>query len=297
MANLTALLVARAKADPDAWADGNKPGLCVLAPAVSHYCISRSASIMGMGSRSIREVPVTDLEIMTAESLRATHRQAVEEGQQIMAVVANACATATGLYDPLDEIGQYCNEQGLWFHVDGAHGASALLSEAHSDKMKGIHRADSMIWDAHKMLRTSALCAAVLVKDYKNLHATFRQKGSYLFFDKEQKGFDLLNHTIECTKAALGTKLYLVLAAEGEQAIGDYVDYTYDLTAAFYKLIQSRNHFESNYHPESNILCFRYTKGNSDALQLSIRDKLTQYGDYYITTCLLYTSPSPRDRG
>ena len=289
LANLTALLAARAKANPEAWTEGNDPRLCILAPAVSHYCISRSASIMGMGSKSIKHVPVDALEVMRVEQVRKAHKEAIAEGKQIMALVANACATATGLYDPLDEIGHYCNEQGLWFHVDGAHGTSALLSEKHTDKMKGIARADSMIWDAHKMLRTSALCAAVLVKDYKKLHATFRQEGSYLFFDKDQIGFDLLSHTIECTKAPLGTKLFLVLAAEGEKALGEYVDYTYALASKFYDLIKARPLFDCDYQPQSNILCFRYNGGDADSdnLQLEIRNKLTQQGNFYITTSLV----------
>ena len=73
-----------------------------------------------------------------------------------MALVAAACATSTGLHDDLDAIGAFCRERGIWFHVDAAHGAAGLLSPRHAPMLRGIAAADSIIWDAHKMLRTSA---------------------------------------------------------------------------------------------------------------------------------------------
>ena len=202
-----------------------------------------------------------------------------------MAVIANACATSTGLYDPLDEIGQFCNENALWFHVDGAHGASALLSDNQKTLMKGHQRADSLIWDTHKMLRTSTLCAAVLYKDARNLTNTFQQKGSYIFHDKEKLGFDLMPNSIECTKSGMGTKLFWVLAAEGEKGISEYIDRQYDITKIFHEIISQDLDFECPYFPESNIICFRYTSGpDSNDFQLRIRNEIVKSGEYYITS-------------
>ena len=62
-----------------------------------------------------------------------------------MAVIANACATATGLHDPLRGIGAACRDAGVWFHVDACHGASALLSARYSRLLDGIELADSVV--------------------------------------------------------------------------------------------------------------------------------------------------------
>jgi len=51
------------------------------------------------------------------------------------------------LYDPLAEIGAFCRENQLWFHVDSAHGAAALLSARHRHLLSGLESADSCIWD------------------------------------------------------------------------------------------------------------------------------------------------------
>lgn len=285
LANLTAMLAARAHAAPDAWTEGNPSNLAVLCPAVSHYSVSRAISMMGMGRNAVIPIQVNDLEVLRPEALIPAFAKAHNEGKKIMAVVANGCATATGLYDPIDEVGHFCNENNLWFHLDGAHGAAALISDKEKHLLKGAERADSMIWDTHKFLRTTTICAAVLFKDEKKQHATFQQKGSYLFHKKDQPGFDLLPHTVECTKTELGTKLFWVLAAEGEASLVQFVDNQSDMTRRFYKIINETPDFYCPYFPESNILCFQYTKyGTDNDFQLNLRNELIKNGNFYITS-------------
>ena len=204
-------------------------------------------------------------------------------GLRPMALVAAACATSTGLHDDLDAIGAFCRERGIWFHVDAAHGASALLSPAHRGLLRGIEQADSVVWDAHKMLRTASLCAAVLVRDAVRLDAAFQQKASYLIYeDAEAAGPDLLGRQVECTKAPLGLKLFLNLAFRGERGLGDYVAARYDRTLRFWELISAREGFECLARPESNILCFRY--GSDDQLQVELRERLLAEGRFHLSS-------------
>jgi len=219
LANLTALLAARAAYFPDSWENGIADNLGVIVPAASHYSMARAISISGMGGQALCPAPVDELNVLRPEKLQQTFDQAIDQGREVFMVVANACATATGLYDPIDEIADFCENNKLWLHIDGAHGASALLSDNTSGLLKGISRADSVIWDAHKMLRTSALCAGVLFRQQKHLAQTFSQEEDYIAFGNTEYGFDAGPFTIECTKAHLGTKLFWVLAMEGGKAI------------------------------------------------------------------------------
>jgi len=288
MANLTALSAARSRIAPEAWTDGTPADLVVLAPSVSHYSVARAISIMGMGSKSVVPVAVDANEVMITADLERAYAQALSEGKRVMCVIGNACATSTGLYDPLEEIADFCEKYDLWFHVDGAHGASALLSDSEKHWMRGASRADSMIWDTHKMMRTSTLAAAVLFKNSASLERNFQQKGDYIFHEKEALGFDLIPYTIECTKAGLATKLFWVLAAEGEQGLGDYVRNQYELTREIHALINAHTHFNCPYTPQANILCFQYIKyGTDNDFQLAIRNELTMEGDFYITSSVV----------
>jgi L-2,4-diaminobutyrate decarboxylase len=283
LANLTALLAARAAAAPSAWADGVEGGMAVLAPPSAHYSVKRSVAMLGLGERAVIPLEVDDLERIVPGRLGEGVERAEAAGLRPMALVAAAGATSTGLHDDLDAIGRFCGERGIWFHADAAHGASALLSPAHRGLLRGIEHADSVVWDAHKMLRTSSLCAAILVRDLRRLDAAFQQSASYLIYeDAVAAGPDLLGRQVECTKAPLGLKVFMNLAWRGERGLGDYVAAQYEKTLRFWELISAREGFECLCRPESNILCFRY--GRDDALQVELRERLLAEGHFHLSS-------------
>jgi L-2,4-diaminobutyrate decarboxylase len=283
LANLTALLAARASVAPGAWRGGVRDDLALLAPPSAHYSIRRAAAILGLGEDAVIELEVDELERIRPDRLPAALAHCQDAGRRPMALVAVACATSTGLHDDLRELGSFCAERGVWLHVDAAHGGSALLSERHRHLLDGIERADSVIWDAHKMLRTSGLCAAVLVRRGSHLPAAFRQSGEYLFYEQESVGFDLLDRALETTKTTLGLKLFLSLAWAGERGLGDYVASRYDMAHRFYDALSREPDLVFPYAPESNIVCFRVGDGD----QLAIRDRLLADGRFHIGSTML----------
>jgi len=287
LANLTAVLAARARAFPSAWQEGTPSNLAVIAPAATHYSLARAVSIAGLGQNALCYAPVNELDVLQPEKLEETYRQAVDAGKTVFMVSANACTTATGLYDPIDEVAEFCEAHNLWLHVDGAHGGSVLLSDKERHLMKGISRADSLTWDAHKMMRTSALCAAILFKDQKSMLGTFHQDASYIFYGDDQIGFDVGPYAVECTKSALGAKLFWVLAMDGEQGLAAFVEKQYADTRAFYELINAQPDFTCPYKPEANILCFKYDGVDGNDAQLALREKLLARGNFYITTAVV----------
>ena len=281
LANLTALAAARAAVAPDAWEEGCPGDLVVLASATSHYSVARSVALLGLGARALVPVAADDLDRMRADALGSVLDGVRAAGQRVMAVVVNACATGTGLYDPVAETAEFCREHGLWLHVDGCHGASALLSQRLRGLLAGIEHADSVVWDAHKMLRTSNLCTAVLCRDAKRLEGAFRQRATYLIRGESTPGINQVKRSIECTKTGLGLKLFLTLACVGEDGLARHVEHLVARTLSFHALISARHGFHCPYVPESNILCFRY--GDDDEQQDRIRSALIADGRYYIT--------------
>jgi L-2,4-diaminobutyrate decarboxylase len=281
LANLTGLLAARAALVPEAWQKGTDRDLVVVAPASAHYSLARSVATMGMGTEALVEVPSDGLGRIVPEKLPEALRTLTDSGKRVMAVCANACATATGLYDPLQEVGTICREHELWFHVDGAHGASALLHPKESARLSGVALADSLAWDAHKLLQTSALCAAVLFRDGRRLTGTFQQNAAYVTEGTREVGHDFIGHQFECTKSPLGLKLFLVLAMVGEEGLAANVGSLWENTRMIHDQIVARPGFEVLCVPESNILCFRHV--GDDGLQTRIRQQLMRDGDFLLS--------------
>lgn len=282
IANLTALIAARSRIAPKVWEEGNPGDLALLASPQCHYSISRAAGILGIGQRSIYALEVDDRGVILPDRLPSTYERLKNDGKKAIALVANACCTSIGLYDPLKEIGNFCREHDLWFHIDGAHGASALLSDRLKTYLDGAYLADSLVWDMHKMLRTPMLCTALLVRNVNTLDQAFQQEASYIFHEKEQPGIDFIHRTIECTKPGIGLRFFMVLAALGEQGLASYVERQFDLAIEAYDYMKRLPGFDCPVSPQANILCFRVQ--GSDEHQLAIRDELIAKGCFYLST-------------
>jgi L-2,4-diaminobutyrate decarboxylase len=133
------------------------------------------------------------------------------------------------------------------------------------------------------MMRTPALAAAVLLRDERRLEAAFRQKAAYLIYeDAEEESPSLLERQVECTKAALGMRIFMNLAFRGEDGIGGYVGEQYDKAVRFHDLIAARPGFECLSRPESNILCFRY--GRDPEQQVRLRERLLAEKRFHLSS-------------
>jgi L-2,4-diaminobutyrate decarboxylase len=181
-------------------------------------------------------------------------------------------------------MGEFCREKGVWFHIDGAHGASALFSEKYRSLTEGIELASSLVWDMHKMLFAPSLVTAVLFRHREDNYSAFSQEASYLFARRpEEAGFDIALRTLECTKRTMGIKLWLALRVHGAKTIGQLVTKTFDLAREFAVLLKAQPDFELATEPASNILCFRHVTAalkaldnaseKLDAYQLQLRQK------------------------
>src|SRR5947208_708139 len=82
-------------------------------------------------------------------------------------------ASLVWAFDPLEKIADVCTKHGVWLHVDAAHGGAALLSTRHRHLVAGLERADSLTWDAHKMLFVPALCAFLFYKNKRHSYDAF----------------------------------------------------------------------------------------------------------------------------
>src|SRR5690606_211157 len=143
MANMVGFLAARAAAGgqevrtagvntPDA------PRLRAYASAETHTWIQKAADIAGIGTDSIRWIPVDAAQRMDVDALRIAVARDVTAGDRPMVVVGTSGSVSTGAVDPLFELSAFCRENGIWFHVDGAYGAFASIAPGTPHELAGV---------------------------------------------------------------------------------------------------------------------------------------------------------------
>ncbi len=290
LGNLTALLAMRqAHAGFDTWKVGTHggPPLAVIASSEAHYSIARTLAIMGWGEGGVVAAQVDADHRMTAAAVRAALHTARNAGRRVIGIIAAAGSTATGSFDPLPELAELAAREQLWLHVDAAHGGGCALSATHRAKLAGIEHADSVVWDAHKLLMMPALVTAVLFKRESHAYEAFAQRASYLFAEEraETHWWDLGTRTLECTKRAMAIELWTQLRTHGEQLFGDIIDRQVELTRSFAAKLAAAPDFELALDPELNIICYRHVPPgvtDLDAHNRALRQRVVEDGTFYI---------------
>lgn len=298
-ANFTAMLAARNAAVPGALEDGigADPPLVVYGEH-AHYAVTRAIGQLGMGGRcgisisSRNHRMNVDLLVNALDRIR-------EEGKRIMAVVATAGTTATGSFDDLETIGAICSERGLWLHIDGAHGASALLSSRPPRALRGLSHSRSLAWDPHKMMLLPLAAGMVLVRDEGDLERAFAQQAPYLFHGgKSTRILDQGIRSFQCSRRADVLKLWFVMQRFGSAGLGRLYDHLCNTARLLYEAIEERDDFENIHEPESNILCFRFLgsiapeeRARIDELNRTLRPLYNREGSGWITATMLEGRP------
>ena len=208
-------------------------------------------------------------------------------------VAAAGLRRRPGAFDPLDELAEVAAHEQLWLHVDAAHGGGVALSLGNRHKLAGIERADSIVWDAHKLMMMPALVTAVLFKERGHADEAFAQQASYLFLGEpipEERWFDLGTRTLECTKRMMAIEVWSALRVRGEEFFGEVVDRLIVLAATLAGKLEQAADFELALYPELNIVCATATappawswgRRPRRAQSRTLRQRVVEDGRFYI---------------
>jgi len=297
LANLTALLTARNVCLGESWEQGlsgKKPAPVLVAHADSHYSVTRSAGILGLGTDQVVPVPLDGQRRMDVDQLERILDELGRREVPIVAVCAAACATPIGAFDQLEAISDVCQRHQVWLHVDAAHGGAACMSAKHRHLVAGLQRADSVVCDAHKMLFMPALCALVFYRDQSHRFAAFHQEAPYLFdpLARELAEYDSGLANLECTKRAAALGLWGIWSIFGSQLFEALVDSTFDLGQQFFQLLETEDDFQPYARPQCNIVAFRYLPAKLQEMpsqqisdfQLRLRQAVVRSGEFYLVS-------------
>ncbi len=234
--------------------------MTLYASAEVHDVNHRAADMLGLGTQALRTIPVDDHLRMRTARLRKAIAEDRAQGFIPVAVVGTAGTVATGAIDPLEEIADVCAEERLWFHVDGAYGGVAALTDALRPLFAGIERADSVALDPHKWLYTPHSGGAIVVRDLSRLEQAFSLHPTYTREDKSvtHTGLDFYTLSPQFSRGFHALKIWVSLLAHGWRAYSARIAQDVRLARYLWERAQEEAELEPIGTATLSIACFRY---------------------------------------
>jgi glutamate/tyrosine decarboxylase-like PLP-dependent enzyme len=203
-------------------------------------------------------------------------------------VAASAGTVNTGALDPFNEIADVCQEEGLWFHVDGAYGAIAILADTIRPLYAGIERADSLGMDTHKWMYIPVECGCAIVRDRQAMRDTFSVVPPYLRDDRSLPWFSEFGP--QQTRAFRALKLWLAIKQIGVEGYKALISRDIALAQRLREKIRARKVFELCSDGPLSATCFRYAPSGIEDLETlnrAVLETVQQRGVVYLTSSQL----------
>ena len=223
---------------------------------VSDQAHSSVKSVLNITGMDPIIVPTLDGRL-TIDALRA--RLADEDAlDDVAAIVATAGTTNAGIIDDLAAAAKVAEEQGWWFHVDGAYGGAGMLVPELRARYTGIERADSLVMDPHKWWFAPYDSAALIYREPRLAKAVHTQDASYLdVIHEDDTDFNPSDLAFHLTRRARGMALWFSLAVNGIAAYRDAVRHAIDLAAYAADRIAHDPELHLVRDPDLSVVLFR----------------------------------------
>jgi glutamate/tyrosine decarboxylase-like PLP-dependent enzyme len=307
-ANMTALACAR-----ETLLGAMSDGVVAYVSDQAHSSMARAARMLGFRPDQLRVLPTDERFRMRPDALVAAMDNDLAAGRRPLFVGASAGSTNTGAIDPLPELARICRERGAWFHVDGAYGGFAALTERGGRWLAGIEQADSVTLDPHKWLYQPYECGCLLVREGHLLREAFEITPDYLK-DAEvvEAEVNFADRGVQLSRMCRALKLWVSLEYFGVGAFREAIDNSLDLARLAQARIEASDELELLVPPALGVVCFRRRFGGVDdedelaRLNAGLVDGLAESGEglisstrlrgrYALRMCVLNHSSTARD--
>jgi aromatic-L-amino-acid decarboxylase len=285
MANLISVLVARTAAlgvrvRHQGLAASDKR-LIAYTSAGAHGCVAQAMDLAGLGIDALRVIPMNTAFEMDFKALKLAIIADRKSGLTPFFIAATAGTVDVGAIDDLEAIAELAQQEQLWFHVDGAYGALAILAPDIAPRLAGIQRADSIAFDFHKWGQVPYDAGFILIRDGSLHHDTFAAPSAYL--RRESRGMAAgspwpCDFGPDLSRGFRALKTWFTIKVYGTDNMGAVISTTCKLAQYLKTRIENNPHLELLAPVSLNIVCFRFRCKNADRVNADIVADLQESG-------------------
>jgi aromatic-L-amino-acid decarboxylase len=288
MANLTALAIARETKLRNRIANA-----VVYCSDQTHSSVDRGLRVLGFKPAQIRKLPSDEGLRLAMPKLRSAMIADRATGKNPFCVVANVGTTNTGAVDPLPALADFCRDEGLWLHADGAYGAAAVLCDEKHSLLEGLERVDSLVFDPHKWLFQPHEMGCVLVSDGRRMRETFRMVREYTKdVERSEEEVNLQDCGIQMTRGFRALKLWMSLKVFGLDAFREGIARGIALAGLAEEALRTLPDWEIVTPAQLGVLTFRYvpvswSAAEADTLNLRLVQEMIEDGFAMVSSTVL----------
>ena len=290
-ANITGLTTARDAMVPELLQDGppSTRGVpCVVyASHEVHNSVDKAIGMMGLGRRNLRRIETDDEYRIVPAALERAIAEDRAAGRRPICIIGTAGTVNTGATDDLEALARIARRERLWLHVDGAFGASLIVSSKLRHRLTGIEHADSIAFDFHKWFYVPYDVGCVLVRDARHLRDSFSPPANYLAgLDRGIVGGDAVSYGslgADLSRRFRALKVWMSFKEHGADRYGEQIEQNVAQAAYLAALVDREPELELAAPVPLNVVCFRYVGGrdagrDEDAVNRELLMRLQESG-------------------
>jgi tetratricopeptide (TPR) repeat protein len=205
-------------------------------------------------------------------------------------IVGTAGTVDIGATDDLTALARVAQKHNVWFHIDGAYAALAMLAPDLAPGLKGIEYADSLAFDFHKWAQVPYAAGFLLVRHGLLHRHSFARSAAYL--RREDRGLAggsawPCDFGVDLSRGFQALKTWFTLKVYGTDALGAVVSQTCALARYLEERIRQMSELELMAPVQLNIVCFRFRAVAADQVNASIAVDLQEAGEVAPSTTIL----------
>ncbi len=262
--NFMALHCARQKSYPDL----RKTGLIghhrfrVFTSKESHYSLKKACVVLGLGEDALIQVDVDKLGRMCPKDLETKIEQEIQLGATPLMINVTSGTTVLGSFDPINEISKVSQKYNLWLHLDSAWGGPAIFHSGLKKYFDGSESADSISFDAHKLLGATLTSSFFLTRHPKILLEANDVSGGDYLFHQDEPIWDLGKKSWQCGRRPEAFLFWILWKTHGANGFQEMIERLISVRDQSVTWIKKQGRLELVADPQFLNVCVRVVPPN-----------------------------------